>query len=144
VSVLRRLRSDDRGAGYLMAFIVLTATLVGAGVSALADAGRVSAAQRYSTSIAYEAARVGAQEILAGNGDTFSLDADAARTAAGSAAITLASGSDARLAGVRVDGDEVAVTITYRVDRWFPGLGPVTITEVGTAQFSSGITREGQ
>ena len=143
-NLLRRLRSDERGAGYMLAFIILSGALIGAGTAALADAGRVSAAQRHSSSIAYEAARVGAQEVVSAEGTTFALDAEAARAAAASAAINLASTSDARLGGVRVAGDEVIVTITFQVDRWFPGFGPVTITEVGRARFTSGITGEGQ
>lgn len=143
MSIVQRLRSDDRGGGYVLAFIVLMSVLVGAGVSALADAGRVSSAQRHSSSIAFEAARVGAQEVAA-DGSVFSLNADAARSAAASAAITLASQSDAQLDGVRIDGDEVVVTITFVVDRWFPGLAAVTITEIGRARFSTGIVEEGQ
>ena len=143
MTLVQRLRCDDRGGGYVLAFIVLVSVLVGGGVSALADAGRVSSAQRHSSSIAFEAARVGAQRV-ATDGTTFSLNADAARSVAASAAITLASRSAAQVDGVRVDGDEVVVTITFVVDRWFPGLGSVTITEVGRARFSTGIVEEGQ
>lgn len=143
-SRLARLRHDDRGAGYLAAFIVLFSALVLAGTSALADAGRVSAAQRESTSIAFQAARVGAQEVTLGGGGSVGLDAAAARTSAAAAAIKLASSSGASVDGTRIDGDEVVVTISYRVDRWFPGLGAVTITEVGRARFAPGIVEEGQ
>lgn len=142
--MIDRVRTDDRGAGYLGAFIVLLSVLLVGGVSALADAGRVSAAQRHSSTIAYEAARVGAQEISVQSGGSIELNSDAARTSAAAAAINLAANSDAQFAGARVAGDEVIVTITYTVDRWFPGLGSVTITEEGRAQFAIGIVEEGQ
>ena len=67
--IVTRVRDDDHGAGYLATFIVLFSVLVVAGVGILIDSARIFAADRQCTSIAFEAARAGAN----------ALDADAIR-----------------------------------------------------------------
>ena len=144
MSPLQRARRDERGAGYLAAFIVLMSTLLVGGVAALADAGRIGAAQRRSSTIAFEAARAGAQEVRVGGGDGgIALDTSVARSRAASTANELAAASPARLEHVGVDGDEVVVVVNYPVRRWFPGLGTVVVREEGRARLAIGVVEEG-
>ena len=59
----RRVRDDERGAGYLAAFIVLFSVLTVAGVGILVDSARILATDRQCSAIALEAARAGANAI---------------------------------------------------------------------------------
>lgn len=134
--VLRRCRDDDRGAGYLAAFIVLFSVLVVAGVGILVDSARVFAADRQCTSIAFEAARAGANAIDADvvRGGGLLLDPDSASAAARSAASAFVSGAGATLQSVTVDGDQVTVVVSATVDSWFPVMSDRTVTERATAR----------
>ena len=61
--LLRRFRDDDRGSGFIGAFIVLFAVLTLGGVGVLVDSARIVSAERHASSSAYEAARAGAQAV---------------------------------------------------------------------------------
>ena len=131
----------------MAAFIVLFSMLTFAGVAVVADSGRIVASEREASAVAFETARAGAQAIDGGairDGGGVSLDPAEAAARAQSAAAQLLIGSSASLAGVSVEGDQVVVTVTDRVDRWFPGLADITITETGRARLAVGITEEGQ
>jgi Flp pilus assembly protein TadG len=141
-----RVRADERGAGYLAAFIVLFGTLTLGGVGVLVDSARIVSAERHASAAAYEAARAGAQAVEVGSarGGGAGIDGAAAQAAAAQAAGGLLAGSDAQLAAVTVTGDEVVVTITRQVDPWFPIISGRTVTETGRARLAVGITEEGQ
>ena len=55
--------TDERGAGYLAAFIVLFGMLTVGGVGVLVDSARIVSAERHASAAAYEAARAGAQAV---------------------------------------------------------------------------------
>src|SRR4051795_7275321 len=97
VAVLRRFRDDQRGAGFIAAFIVLFGVLTLAGVGLIVDSARVVSAQRQASSAAYEAARAGAHAVPLGpvRGGAADLDPGAARAAALNAASELLAGTDA-------------------------------------------------
>lgn len=136
---LIRVRDDERGAGYLAAFIVLFGTLVVAGAGILVDSARMFAADRQCTSIAFEAARAGANAIDAdaARGGVVEIDAARAQAAAQSAASAFVSGSGASLQSVTVNGDEVTVVVSASVDPWFPIMSGRTVTERATARASA-------
>jgi hypothetical protein len=138
-----RVRTDERGAGYLAAFIVLFGTLTLGGIGVLVDSARIVSAERHASAAAYEAARAGAQAVEVGSarGGGAGIDADAAQAAASQAAGGLLAGSDAQLAAVTVTDDEVVVTITRHVDPWFPIISGRTVTETGRARLAVGITQ---
>jgi Flp pilus assembly protein TadG len=145
--VARRFRDDERGAGFIAAFIVLFGVLTLAGVGLIVDSARVVSAQRHASAAAYEAARAGANAIqlnVTRGSTTATIDPTAARAAALDAASSLLAGSDAIVADVAVNGDEVVVTITRRVEPAFPLVAARTITETGHARVLIGITEEGQ
>lgn len=138
---------DDRGSGYMAAFIVLFSMLTFGGVAVVADSGRLVSSERNASAVAFETARAGAQAVDDSTiraGGTATLDPAEAAARAQSAAAQLLVGSSASLASVSVEGDQVVVTVTDRVDRWFPGLADITITETGRARLAVGITQEGQ
>ena len=141
-----RARSDERGAGYIAAFIVLFGVLTLAGVGVLVDSARIVSAERHASAAAFEAARAGAQAVNVGSsragGST--IDAAAAEAAAGRAAASLLAGSDAQLEEITVSSDEIVVTITRQVDPWFPMIEGRTVRETGRARLAVGITQEGQ
>lgn len=136
--LLVRVRSDDRGAGYLAAFIVLFSTLVVAGAGILVDSARMFAADRQCTSIAFEAARAGANALNADamRDGAIALDPAQANAAAQSAASAFVAGSGATLQSVSVNGDQVTVVVSANVDPWFPMLSARTVTEEATARAS--------
>ena len=143
----RRSLSDDRGSGYMAAFIVLFSMLTFAGIAVVADAGRIVSSEREASAVAFETARAGAQAVDVGairTGGTATIDPAEAAARAQSAAAQLLIGSSASLTNVSVEGDQVVVTVIDRVDRWFPGLADITITEIGRARLAVGITQEGQ
>ena len=143
----RRSLADDRGSGYMAAFLVLFAILATGGIALIADSSRIFAAQRTASGVAFESARAAAQSV-----DDSSLRSPAApqidaATAAATArrvADELLNGSNGRVTRVEVRTDEVVVTITSHVDHWFPGVSDATITETGRARLAVGITEEGQ
>lgn len=143
---LVRVRDDDRGAGYMAAFIVLFGTLVLGGVGVLVDSARIIGAERHASASAFEAARAGAQAL---DGSTLraggvAVDATSAEQRAAHAAATLLAGSDAVVESVEVTETEVIVTISRRVDPWFPVLHSRTVRETGRARLAVGIVEEGQ
>jgi Putative Flp pilus-assembly TadE/G-like len=142
----RRFRDDERGAGFIAAFIVLFGVLTLAGVGLIVDSARVVSAQRQASSAAYEAARAGANAVQLGTvrGGGADLDPGAARAAALSAASELLAGTDATVSNVAVSGGEVIVTVTRRVEPAFPLVEARTINETGRARILVGITEEGQ
>jgi hypothetical protein len=144
--VLRRFRTDERGSGYIGAFIVLFAFLVVGGVGVLVDSARQVSTERFASSAAYEAARAGAQaiQVTGARGGAATIDASGARAAALDAATGLLSGSGATVTNVTVTGDEVVVTVSRHVDSWFPIISPRTVVETGRARIVTGITQEGQ
>jgi hypothetical protein len=72
------------------------------------------------------------------------IDATGARAAALDAGAGLLSGSGATVTSVTVTADEVVVTVSRRVESWFPVLSSRTVEETGRARIVSGITEEGQ
>lgn len=134
--IAARLRDDERGAGYLAAFIVLFSVLVVAGVGILVDSARIFSADRQCTSIAFEAARAGANALAADSlygGDGFIVDPDGAQRAARQAAADFVSAAGATLESVSVDGNQVTVVVSARVDSWFPLISDRTVRERTTA-----------
>lgn len=131
-----RLCGDDRGAGYLAAFIVLFSVLVVAGVGILIDSARIFAADRQCTSIAFEAARAGANALDAEavREGVIVVDGVAANAAASAAAATFVSATGATLQSVSVEGDQVTVVVSADVDTWFPMIPDRTVTERATAR----------
>ena len=144
--VLRRFRDDERGFGFIGAFVVLFAILVLGGVGVLVDSARQVSTERFASSAAYEAARAGAQaiQVVGARDGAATIDASGARAAALDAAAGLLSGSGATVTSVTVTADEVVVTVSRRVESWFPVLSPRTVVETGRARIVSGITQEGQ
>lgn len=145
--LIARLRRDEDGSGFIGAFIVLFAVLTLGGVGVLADSARIVSAERHASSAAYEAARAGAQAVTISSrrdAGAVVIDPDAARSAALDAAAQLLAGSGASVSSVTVDDDEVVVTITRRVDPWFPVMSGKTIVETGRARIVAGISEEGQ
>ena len=142
----RRFRDDERGAGFVAAFIVLFGVLTLAGVGVIVDSARIVSAQRQASSAAYEAARAGANAVQVGTvrDGAASLDPTMARTAALDAANALLVGTDATVHDVAVSGDEVVVTVTRRIEPAFPLVPARTINETGRARILVGITEEGQ
>jgi hypothetical protein len=141
-----RLQGDDRGSGYLAAFIVLFSVLTVGGVGVLVDSARIVTAERHASAAAFEAARAGAQavEVASARAGGVGIDTGAARDAAADAADGLLAGSGAELQGVGVFGTEVVVTVSRRVDPWFPMIDGRTVTETGRARLAVGITEAGQ
>lgn len=145
-TLFARFRDDENGSGFIGAFVVLFAVLTLGGVGVLVDSARIVSAERQASAAAFEAARSGAQAIAvpARRDGTVSLDADSARTAALDAADRLIAGTGATVSSVTVTGDEIVVTITRRVDPWFPLISGKTITVTGRARVLAGISEEGQ
>ena len=137
-----RIVDDDRGAGYLAAFIVLFSVLVVAGVGILVDSSRIFSADRQCTSIAFEAARAGANAIAEDalyQGEGFVVDPADAQVAAHSAAAAFVSGAGATLESVSVDGNRVTVRVSAHVDPWFPLMSARTVSEEATAEAVVGL-----
>jgi len=134
-----RIRDDERGAGYLAAFIVLFSVLVVAGVGILVDSARIFAADRQCTSIAFEAARAGANALSAEaiRDGSIVVDPAAANAAASAAAASFVTTAGATLQSVSVDGDRVTVVVSANVDSWFPLISDRTVTERATARAGS-------
>ena len=142
----RRIRGDQRGSGYIAAFLVLFGVLTFAGVGVLVDSARIVSAERQASSAAFQGARAGAQAINVGSGRRggATIDPIAARAAALDAASGLLAGTDAHVQNVVVTADEVVVTISRHVDPLFPVISGRTVVETGRARLAVGITQEGQ
>lgn len=137
----RRSLADDRGAGYLAAFIVLFGTLTAAGVGILVDMARIVSTHRQADTIALEAARAGANAVDAGllrNAGGVAVEPAAAQRAAASAAAAFVTGSGASIASITVDGDRVTVRVTATVDPWFPIMATRTVSSQASAIAATG------
>lgn len=137
---------DDRGAGYMAAFIVLFGTLTLAGIGILVDTARILSAHRQTDTIALEAARAGANavdvQVLRGGGGV-AVDPGAAQAAASAAAASFVSGSGASISSVTVNGDRVTVRISATVDPWFPIMSTRTVASQASARAATGVAGEG-
>lgn len=136
----RRARGDDRGGGYLAAFIVLFGTLTLAGVGVLVDSARLVASHRQCDSVALEAARAGANalDVAVLRDGTVTVDAAAAQAAASRAAAASVAGSGVQLSSVTVDGPRVSVRVAATVDPWFPVMATRTVTSAASATATEG------
>ena len=137
-----RVRSDERGAGYLAAFIVLFSVLVVAGVGILVDSSRMFSSQRQCSSIALEAARAGANAVDAAallSGSGFFVDPDEAQAEAYAAASAFTSEAGASLQSVRIVGNRVEVVVSAHVDSWFPMMSGRTVTQEAAAVGQLGL-----
>ena len=122
--------TDDRGAGYIAAFIVLLPTLLLAGVGLLVDSARYYTAYRQADAIALEAARAAANALDAnalGSGGVV-IDAGSGQAAASAAAGAYVTSTGHQLTSVVVEGDLVTVTVSGQMNPWFPLLGSRTVT----------------
>jgi hypothetical protein len=135
MKVLRRLRDDERGAGYMAAFIVLFSVLLIACVGILVDSARILAADRECSSIAMEAARAGANAVdgdLLRDGVLAANPAQAQATAA-AAAGAFVSHAGGTLQSVSVSGSTVTVVVSATVNPWFPLMSGRTVSKSATA-----------
>lgn len=142
---LRSLR-DDRGAGYMAAFIMLFGTLSLAGIGILVDTARILSTHRQTDTMALEAARAGANAVdaqLLRNAGGVTVDAAGAQAAASAAAAAFVSGSGASISSVSVNGDQVTVRISATVDPWFPIMSTRTVSSQASATAATGIAGEG-
>ena len=138
---LRRARDDDRGAGYLAAFIVLFSILVVVGVGILVDSARYFSSYRQCGSIALEAARAGANAMDAESARLSSdriVDPASAQVAAEAAAAAFVSGSGATLTSVTVTANRVTVRVSAHVNSWFPFMPDRTVTQQASATLDTG------
>lgn len=142
--LVQRCRRDERGSGYLAAFIVLFSVLVFGGVMILVGSAQVVAARRQATSAAFESARAGAQAVSVASVRDGMFDVVSVEGAVRQAATTLAEGTGAVVTDVQVVGDEVVVTVRQPVHPLFPLLGVDSVSETGRAQLVLGIEEEGQ
>jgi hypothetical protein len=131
----RRVAGDERGAGYLAAFIVLFSALLVAGVGILVDSARILAADRECSSIAMEAARAGANAL---DGDllrhgTLSVRPAQAQATAAAAAGAFVSHAGGTLQSVAVSGSRVTVVVSASVNPWFPLMSGRTVSKSATA-----------
>ncbi|WP_116996856.1 hypothetical protein [Desertimonas flava] len=136
---------DDRGAGYVAAFIVLFGTLTLAGIGVLVDTARIMSTHRQTDTMALEAARAGANAVdaqLLRSGGGIAVDPGRAQAAASVAAAAFVSGSGASISSVSVDGDRVTVRISATVDPWFPIMSTRTVSSQASATAATGIGTE--
>jgi hypothetical protein len=141
MTTLRRVRDDERGAGYLAAFIVLFSILTVMGVGILVDSARYFSSFRQTGSIALEAARAGANAMDAQSARLASdrvVDPVAGQAAAESAAAAFVSGSGATLTSVTVSGNSVSVRVEANVDSWFPFMSDRTVAQEASASLEAG------
>ena len=134
-ATVRRL-SDDRGAGYIAAFIVLLPTLLLAGVGIVIDSARYYTSFRQADAVAMEAARAGANSLdrhSLGEGGA-AVDAASAQATSHAAASAYVSSTGLHLDSVAVNGNQVVVSVSGTVDSWFPLLGDRTVTRTASAR----------
>jgi len=127
-------RCDDRGSGLVAGIAFIFAfTFLGL-VWVARDVDRGISNQSAATSIAFQAARSGAQAAsveAVRDGDHVRLDADAATAAAGGTATLLfgSYGVDGSIAAIEVDDIDGKVTVTVRIAD-----GSKTVSGVGAAE----------
>lgn len=143
----RRTFTDDRGEGFVAAFIILLPILLLAGAGLLIDGGRVMQARRHAGIVAFEAARAGAQAVdVAQRVDVtqlreskVALDGTDTAAKARTAGVALLGGSDGKVVSVDVRGDVVEVVVAERVASWFPLLNDRTVTAKAVVRVRSGV-----
>ena len=113
----RRRITDDRGEGFIVAFIILLPILLLAGAGLLIDGGRVMQARRHAGIVAFEAARAGAQAVDVTQLRDSKVALDGADTAvkARTAGVALLGGSGGNVVSIDVRGDVVEVVVAERV-----------------------------
>jgi Flp pilus assembly protein TadG len=136
----RRL-TDDRGEGFIVAFIILLPILLLAGAGLLIDGGRVMQARRHAGVVAFEAARAGAQavDVTQLRDSKVALDGTDTAVKARTAGVALLGGSDGNVVSVDVRGDLVEVVVAERVASWFPLLNDRTVTATALVRVQSGV-----
>jgi hypothetical protein len=139
--VTRRTLTDDRGEGFIAAFIILLPILLLAGAGLLIDGGRVMQARRHAGIVAFEAARAGAQavDVIQLRDSNVALDGTATAVKARTAGTALLGGSGGDVVSVDVRGDLVEVVVAERVSSWFPLLNDRTVTATAVVRVRSGV-----
>ena len=137
----RRRITDDRGEGFIVAFIILLPILLLAGAGLLIDGGRVMQARRHAGIVAFEAARAGAQAVDVAQLRDSKVALDGADTAvkARTAGVALLGGSGGNVVSIDVRGDVVEVVVAERVSSWFPLLNDRTVTATAVVRVRSGV-----
>jgi Flp pilus assembly protein TadG len=137
----RRTFTDDRGEGFVTAFIILLPILLLAGAGLLIDSGRVMQARRHAGVVAFEAARAGAQgvDIPQLRDSNVALDGTDTAAKARTAGVALLGGSAGSVVSVDVRGDLVEVVVAERVSSWFPLLNDRTVTATAVVRVRSGV-----
>ena len=137
----RRRITDDRGEGFIVAFIILLPILLLAGAGLLIDGGRVMQARRHAGIVAFEAARAGAQAVDVTQLRDSKVALDGADTAvkARTAGVALLGGSGGNVVSIDVRGDVVEVVVAERVSSWFPLLNDRTVTATAVVRVRSGV-----
>jgi hypothetical protein len=141
MNVLRRMRDDERGAGYLAAFLVLFGIVFLLGVGILVDSARYFAGWRQSGSIALEAARAGANALdaqQARDSGVHVVDPARGQAAAADAVGAFLDGSGVSLDSVTVSGNRVTVRVSRQVGSWFPFMADRTVSQQASATLESG------
>lgn len=131
----RRIRHDDRGAGLLAAFIVLMPIVLLAGIGIIVDSGRFYSTFRQCDSIAMEAARAGANalDVSTLRDGAVVVDPATAQQNAEHAVNAFLTNSGASLQSLSVEGNRVHVVISASFGSWFPLVGDRSITREATA-----------
>jgi Flp pilus assembly protein TadG len=139
--VTRRTLTDDRGEGFIAAFIVLLPILLLAGAGLLIDGGRVMQARRHAGIVAFEAARAGAQgvDVIQLRDSNVALDGADTAAKARTAGAALLGGSGGNVVSIDVRGDVVEVVVAERVSSWFPLLNDRTVTATAVVRVRSGV-----
>jgi Flp pilus assembly protein TadG len=149
--VTRRLRGvarDERGAGwFLPSLLIVTGFVAVACVSLVIDGGRVAGGRRHADSIAFQAARVAAQELTQNAAGEPIIEPFDAREVAVAAAGQLfaANGLSGTVTEVTVTDTEV--TVTTSVTRQLTttalfGTGAVTVSGTATVRIAQGVVDE--
>jgi uncharacterized membrane protein len=147
VAGLRDAWRDDRGVGwFLPGLIVMTGFVAVICLSLVIDGGRVAGARRHSDAIAFQAARVAAQEITDFEGQ-LALDPAAASAAAVDTAgrLLAAQGLTGEVTSVDTTATEITVTVAVTreltTSRLF-GRSAVTVTGAATVRIAQGVVTE--
>jgi Flp pilus assembly protein TadG len=137
----RRTFTDDRGEGFVAAFIILLPILLLAGAGLLIDGGQVMQARRHAGIVAFEAARAGAQgvDVIQLRDSNVALDGADTALKARAAGVALLGESDGNVVSVDVRGDVVEVVVAERVASWFPLLNDRTVTAKAVVRVRSGV-----
>jgi hypothetical protein len=133
-------RDDD---GYVLTFFVVAFALTLLVVTALTvDGGRILAGRRAASTMAFTAARVGAQSYAVNEQGVVAIDPALAAASADAYLNDQGFGDHS----VGISGDVITVTVHNRVTTvllHLVGIGSKTVTAVGNARPASGITKEG-